>query len=95
MPQLTIPEETFQQLAAKAAALDISVDELVMPALAQLAGAEAPEPEPLLPLTGDAWHAELDAWKRDAESRADRYPAGFVLDDSREAIYREREDAQL
>jgi hypothetical protein len=35
------------------------------------------------------------AWKRDAESRAGRYPKGFVLDDSRETLYREREDAQL
>ena len=55
-------------------------------------GTAAPEP---LPLTGEAWYAELEAWKRDAESRAGRYPPGFVLDDSREAIYREREDAQL
>jgi hypothetical protein len=52
-------------------------------------------PEPPLPLTGDAWHAELEAWKRDAEGRAGRYPSGFVLDDSREILYREREDAQL
>jgi hypothetical protein len=58
---------------------------------------EAAAPAPQLPvlLTGDAWRAELDAWKRDAESRAGRYPAGFVLDDSRETLYREREDAQL
>lgn len=46
------------------------------------------------PLTGEAWRVELDAWKADAEGRADRYPPGFVLDDSRESIYREREDAQ-
>ena len=92
---VTVPEETFQRLAAKAAALNISVDDLVKPALDQLAETDASAPEPTLPLTGDAWHAELDAWKRDAESRASRYPRGFVLDDSRETIYREREDAQF
>ena len=29
-----------------------------------------------------------------AEARADRYPPGFVVDDSYEAIYGERENAQ-
>ena len=36
-----------------------------------------------------------NAWKWDAESRASRYPPEFVLDDSRETLYREREDSQL
>jgi hypothetical protein len=89
MPHLTVPEDTFQRLAAKAAALNLSVDELVQPTLDQLA-----EPDTAPPLTGEAWQAELNAWKREAESRSDRYPASFVLDDSRETIYREREDTQ-
>jgi predicted transcriptional regulator len=95
MPHLAIPEDTFQRLAAKAAALNISVDDLVKPALDQIAETSASAPELPMPLAGDAWHAELEAWKRDAESRAGRYPRGFVLDDSRETLYREREDAQL
>jgi hypothetical protein len=95
MPNVTVPEDTFRRLSERAAALNISVDELVRPALDRLAEAGTPSPESLLPLTGDAWRAELEAWKRDAESRAERYPLGFVLDDSRETIYREREDAQL
>ncbi len=95
MPHLTVPEETFRRLAARAAALNISVDDLVQPALDRLAETDPSAPEPSLPLTGDAWRAELDAWKRDAEARAGRYPPGFVLDDSRETLYREREDAQL
>jgi hypothetical protein len=95
MPHLTVPEDTFRRLAAKAAALNISVDDLVQPALARLVETGTSSGEPSSPLTGDAWKAELDAWKRDAENRAGRYPAGFVLDDSRETIYREREDAQL
>ena len=95
MPKVTVPADTFRRLAARAAALNISVDDLVKPALDRLAETGTCAPEPPLPLTGDAWQAELEAWKRDAESRAGRYPAGFVLDDSRETIYREREDAQL
>jgi hypothetical protein len=96
MPHVTVPEDTFQRLSARAAALNISVDDFVKPALDRLAESDASAPEQTpLPLTGDAWRAELEAWKRDAESRADRYPPGFVLDDSRETLYREREDTQL
>jgi hypothetical protein len=95
MAHLTVAEETFRRLAAKAAALNISVEDLVKPALDQLAEAVTSPSVPPSPLTGDAWQAELEAWKRDAERRAGRYPEGFVLDDSRETIYREREDTQL
>ncbi len=95
MPHVNVPEETFRRLAARAAALNISVDDLVQPALDRLAASDTAVPEPPLPLTGDAWYAEYEAMKRDAESRADRYPPGFVVNDSRETIYREREDAQL
>ena len=45
-------------------------------------------------LSGEAWQRELAAWMERVESRADSYPAGFVLDDSREAMYAERENAQ-
>ncbi len=95
MPHVNIPEETFRRLATKAASLSISVEDLVKPALDQLAETEDSAPETSLPLTGDAWLAELDAWKRDAESRGNRYPRGYILDDSRQSIYGEREDAQL
>jgi hypothetical protein len=86
MPHLTVPEDTLQRLDARAAALNISVADLARPALYQLAATGTCAPELLLPLAGHAWHAELDAWKRDTESRAGRYPRGFVLDDSRETI---------
>jgi hypothetical protein len=96
MPSVNVPEETFRRLAERAAALNVTVEELVRPALEGLArnGVGTPKvPQP--PLTGEAWKRELEAWKRDAESRADRYPPGHVLDDSRETIYGEREDSQL
>jgi antitoxin (DNA-binding transcriptional repressor) of toxin-antitoxin stability system len=47
------------------------------------------------PLTADQWQKEFDAWMKEVEARADRYPPGFVLDDSYEAIYGERENSQL
>lgn len=95
MPHITVSHDTFRRLTTRAAALNVSVDDLVKPALDRLAETDTSAPEPPLPLTGDAWRAELEAWKRDAESRAGRYPPGFVLDDSRETIYGERENAQL
>jgi hypothetical protein len=95
MPHVVVPEETFRRLSERAAARNISVDDLVKPALDRLAEGGTPASGPSLPLTGDAWRTELDAWKQDALSRAGRYPPGFVLDDSREAIDREREDTQL
>ena len=95
MPHVTVPENTFRRLSERAAVLNISVDDLVKPALDRLAETGSALSESSEPLTGDAWQAELDAWKRDAASRAGRYPPGFVLDDSRETMYREREDAQL
>ncbi|MGA8350326.1 MAG: hypothetical protein WB773_21220 [Isosphaeraceae bacterium] len=48
MPHLTVPEDTFWRLAAKAAALNISVDDLVQPALDRLAEAGTSAPEPPL-----------------------------------------------
>ncbi len=44
---------------------------------------------------GDDRQRELDEWCREAQLRANRYPPGFILDDSRETIYGERENAQL
>jgi hypothetical protein len=91
MPGLNVSEKTFRLLAAKAASLQISVEELVQPALDRLAEGS---PSAAEQLTGDNWQAELDAWKHDVQNRAGRYPSGFIFDDSREAAYREREDAQ-
>ena len=95
MPYVAVSDETFGRLTARAAALNICVDDLVQPVLDRLAEDGTSTLEQPGPLTGDAWWAELEAWTRDAESRAGRYPPGFVLDDSRESIYRERDDAKL
>src|SRR6185312_729540 len=58
MPYLSVSEETYRRLTARAAALDVSVDDLIRPALDRLAETGPPAPEPPLPLTGDAWLAE-------------------------------------
>ncbi len=44
MPHVTVPEDTFQRLSARAAALNISVDDLVRPALDRLAETGTPAP---------------------------------------------------
>ena len=95
MHHVTVSDDTFKRLSLRAAALNVSVDDFINSALDILSQTETPLMASSLPLTGDDWRAEVEAWKQDAESRIGRYPPGFVLDDSRETIYREREDAQL
>jgi hypothetical protein len=90
MPTLTIPDETFRRLTARAAELHITVDQLVTPFLDRAA-----EALPTEPLTGEAWRRAFDRLTREIQSRAGRYPSGHIVDDSRESIYRDREDAQL
>ena len=91
MPTLTIPEDTYRRLAARAEALHVTVEQLVVPVLER----EADVATPSRPLTEEVWRREIEAHRREVESRADRYPPGFRVDDSREAIYAERLDAQM
>lgn len=91
MASITIPDETYRRLSRRASALKITVDELVQPALDQLANVENHADAPL---QGDAWRAEAEALEQEAIDRSHRYPPGFVVDDRRETIYRERLDAQ-
>jgi hypothetical protein len=39
----------------------------------------------------EEWQRSFAAWMQEVQGRASRYPPGFVLDDSRESIYAERE----
>ena len=86
MPLLNIPEELYTALAAQAEHCHVSVEEYVLPILDR-AKTEPQLPAGFVPLSHEEWQAEMEAWKRDALSRADRYPPGFVLDDSRETMY--------
>ena len=51
-------------------------------ALRQQATIHAPAPLP-----PDDWRQLFDAYLREVAARTGRYPEGFVVDDSREAIY--------
>ncbi len=81
MALLNIPDETYAELSAQAAARELSVEQYVLPLL------ERAKSEPQLRLTGAAWDAAMDELEREARSRSDRYPPGFRVDDSRETIY--------
>jgi hypothetical protein len=97
MPNVAVSDDTYRELCELAAARNVSVEEFIGTALGWVANSRIaifPKPIPP-PLTGEAQRAVLDAMRRDAEARAGQYPPGFVLDDSRETMYREREDAQL
>jgi hypothetical protein len=54
-----------------------------------------PNPLHTLPMPADQWLAGFEAWAKELQDLAHLWPPGHVVDDSREAIYGEREDAQL
>ena len=89
MPSLTISDEVFERLTKRAAALNVTVEELIA-ALLRLA-AEGANPGHLKGSPTEApfavWKKTFDAWMADIQARANRYPPGFVMDDSRESIY--------
>ena len=90
MPSIQVDESTFHRLAARAATLNVTVEELVTPALQQVAAAEPANGHPTAPpgdLSNDQWTARFDQFLATARSRADRYPPGFEADVSRESIY--------
>jgi hypothetical protein len=87
MAILNIKDETYEKLARKAVSRNTTVEDFVEPVLDRLAEAEpAVEAQTLLPTAADREKA-LAEWMTEVEKRADRYPAGFVVDDSRESIY--------
>lgn len=81
MPALNVNSETYNRLVRKAAAHNTTVERLVQPLLEQLASEEP---------NAEERRAALDQWMRLVDNRTSRYPAGFVADDSREAIYEGR-----
>jgi hypothetical protein len=89
MASLTIPDEVFHRLTKRAAALNVTVEQLIAPLL-ELA-ADRASPGHLTPSPTEApfadWKKNFDAWMADVQARAHRYPPGFVLDDSRESMY--------
>jgi len=90
MPQLTIPAETYEKLAGRAAAMKVTVEQLVSPVLERLAAGEVENGQPPTPrgeLAYDQWKPRFDELLASVHSRAGRYPPGFQADVSRESIY--------
>ena len=90
MTTIAIPDETYQRLAALATARNLTPDALATAALDQLAQ-QAPTDRRAattpVKLSDDEWKAQFDALTQLIRSRSDRYPPGFKLDVSREAMY--------
>ena len=86
MPTITIPEETYQRLSRRAAALGTTVEAVAIPALEKVAVEPAPEVAPAIS-TAEERKRHFDEWQAMVLARADRYPPDHVLDVSRESIY--------
>ena len=90
MATLNIKDDTYERLARKAVAKNTTVDDFVGPLLERLAETE-PASAVQLPLrTAAEREKALSEWMAQVQKRAGRYPAGFVVDDSRESIYQGR-----
>jgi len=89
MPNLMIPDEMFDRLAKRAAALNLTVEQLIAPLLhlAAEGGSNGHSAPSTTTAPVDDWKKKFDAWMADVQARAHRYAQGFVLDDSRESIY--------
>ena len=94
MHTISLSDEVYQALIVQAEARKLPVDELVRRAVNQLS-AEPLTPESSAEPTIEERLKALAEWTRRIEERADRYPPDFRVDDSREAMYEERERAQL
>ena len=88
---LELPPAVEAQLRRRAAAEGKDVPALVLEAVTEKLAAEI-DPSSLTP---DERLAGLRAWVDLARKHSAHLPPGHVLDDDRESIYREREDAQL
>ena len=92
MPTVALSEQTFRLLSEQASKRNTSIENVIASALTRYAESE---PLPSAESTIEDRLRAFERWTRRIESRADRYPPGHVLDDSRENIYIERENAQL
>ena len=94
MHSISIPDHTYQALVVQAIARNLDVEELVLQAVTQLINTPLPRESYQEPTIEQRLQA-LDRWTRRIEERADRYPQGFRVDDSREAMYEDRLRAQM
>ncbi len=87
MATLNIKDDTYERLARKAVAQNTTVEDFVEPLLDRLAETEPTSAiQPPLHTAAEREKAFAE-WMAQVQKRAGRYPAGFVVDDSRESIY--------
>ena len=79
MPTITVSQEVYDRLAARAAANGVTVED-------EVAGETTPRPTSN-ELNAHERAAILARLHAHSQSRAHLFPPGFVLDDSRETIY--------
>jgi hypothetical protein len=91
MPTLTIPDAVFERLAKRAAQLNVTVAQLIAPLLDMAAESNDPGHPTTAPtaVRFAEWKNRFDAWMAEVQARVNRYPPGFVMDDSRESIYQD------
>ena len=83
---LSISDEAYDRLVRRAQLFNVTVEQLAAPLLEQAFAEET------LPLTGTEWQKAMKEFQKETAQRAGRYPKDYRADDSREAIYGERED---
>ena len=90
MATLNIPDATYARLAARAAALNTTVEQLAAPVLDRLVSGDSGvngHPAPAGDVSYDEWKNGFDELLALARSRANLYPPGFQADVSRESMY--------
>ena len=92
MPTVALSEQTFRLLSEQALKRNTSVENVIASAVARYSESE---PLPVAESTIEDRLRAFEQWTAEIEGRAHRYPPDHVLDDSRERIYIERENAQL
>jgi hypothetical protein len=91
MPTITIPDDTYASLVRYAAIHGTTPEGLALPVIERAARiyerTHIPTPADPSPLTGYAWQQQFAEFNQAIQAEAARYPSGFRLDDSREAMY--------
>jgi plasmid stability protein len=79
MPTISIPDDTYQRLASRAAASGTTVEAIAVPVLEQLVGTANGHSQPTPSATD--WVTDLKAWVQTLPHRS------VVVDDSRDSVY--------
>jgi hypothetical protein len=84
---IILPPEVEAKLRERVAAAGTDVATFVRQAVEEKLAVPTPVPEVAASAGTEGWDAKFHDWMQDVASRAKTYPAGFVVDDSRETLY--------